>query len=518
MKKILSVLLILVLIFSLVSCDKKVEKKEEKKEEKEIVLAAPRDLAPGKENFHFTSIILFVWEPLISMNEKGEPIPALVKEWKSSEDYKTWTFKLNEGIKFHKGQKLDADIVIKNFDRYKNVGTGKSNFYTFKMDRIFPNLKEYKKVDEYTFQLVFEKPSPTIIYNMTNFSTPIFHPDDFDEKGNFKVELPNATGPFKLVEKKKDQYSVIERNDNYWKEKAKAKRIRVKVMPDSSSRVSALKSEEIMGVLDLGAINPTMAEELIKDKRFQKSVNKSTINHFLSYNGNKEPFNNKEVVKALSLAIDRSVIVKEFYADMTKPTSNLLNYSSPFYKEIKIEHDLNKAREIIKKELKGKKYTLDLIIPEPFTKRYPYKEQAQYIQDVLKVLGFETKIGIYDFPTYKEKRQKGDFNLQMHIHGLPNMEPFTMFDQYMNSKGSTNKAYNLNYKNDEADKLLEELKNTKDMNRRKEIYNKLQDISVKTNPSILLFSDVNLVVSNKLVEGHNATLYGTTLNELRWNK
>ncbi len=103
-------------------CTNKAEKTTTKTDEnKEIVLAAPRDIAPGKENIHFTNIISYVWEPLITMDKNGEPAPKLAKSWEMSKDAKQWTFKLQQGVTFHNGERFNADIVVANFDRYKKT-------------------------------------------------------------------------------------------------------------------------------------------------------------------------------------------------------------------------------------------------------------------------------------------------------------------------------------------------------------------------------------------------------------
>ena len=63
------------------------------------------------------------------------------------------------------------------------------------------------------------------------FGSAIYSPQSFDEEGNFNG-IARGTGPFKIIENVKDQYVLLERNENYYGEKAKAKTIRIKVIPD----------------------------------------------------------------------------------------------------------------------------------------------------------------------------------------------------------------------------------------------------------------------------------------------
>ncbi|WP_125153006.1 ABC transporter substrate-binding protein [Clostridium rectalis] len=520
-KTILNKLLILVMVLSvsLSGCGSNTKNRTEKTDNnKEIILASPRDITSGKENIHFTNVISYVWEPLITMDKNGQPSPKLATSWEMSKDGKQWTFKLQQGVTFHKGEKFNADIVVANFNRYKKLKNGKSNFYTFKVDKIYKGLVDCVKIDDYTVTLTFKNPLPTLPYNMVNFGSPIFHPKDFGTDGNFIVDIPNATGPFKLSEYKKDSYCILESNETYWGEKAKSKKIKIKTIPDAQTRFSALKSGEIMGVLDLGAIPPNLAKELLKDDKFQSSYEKSTISHYLYANGNKAPFNNVKMKQAISLALDRDLIVNKFYNDFGKPTQNILNYTSPFYNNIKAEHNLEKAKKLSSEVLKGNTININLIVPAHLVKAYPYKEEAEYIQSALKPLGLNVSIINCELAASREIAKKGDFHLFMDRRGLPNMEPYTILETHMKSTGDTNKEYNLGYSNFHVDELLSTATKTMDMKKRKDIYNKLQNISSIELPTIPLFNEVNLVVYNKKVTGHDALIYGTTLPKLKWSK
>ncbi|MCB2310890.1 ABC transporter substrate-binding protein [Clostridium tagluense] len=486
-------------------------------EEKEIVLGAARDLAPGETDAYYASSILYVWEPLVGLGENGVPIPQLAEEWSNSKDYKEWTFKIKKGVKFQDGIDLNADAVIKNFERYTNMKTKGSPFYSFNVNKTYPNLESVQKVSGYEVKLIFSKPISTLTYNMARFGSAMYSPKCFDVNTGDFTTFAQGTGPFKIVDRKKDQFTLLERNENYYGEKAKVKNIKIKVIPDSQTRYSALKSEEIMGVMDLGAITPELATELVKDKNFETSTSPSTITQFISVNGLKSPFNNAKIKEALSLLIDRQTIVKEFYGGHGTPTINILNQTSPFAKEIKPVYDAKKAKEIIKKELNGQKMKLEFVIPSYGVDRYPYKAVAEYLQSVLSEVGLNSNITILDGAAFKEAQKTGNYNMALHTQGLPSAEPFTIFDGYMRSGGSSNKAYSLGYKNQRADELIEKLKGTMDLKERGKIYNELQDISAKNPSSIPLFEDVNLIAYNKKITGYKATIYGTTLSNMKWS-
>ena len=215
----------------------------------EIVLAGYRNVAPGVDDAYYCSVILYVWEPLITMDAAGQPVGKLAKSWEMSDDAKTWTFHLQEGVKFHDGEAFNADAVLYNFDRMRSE-VKPSGFYSLNIDSFYPNLDQVTKVDDYTVQLTFTEASPTLLFTMTNFGSAMYSPKCFDENYNY-TGIAQGTGPFKITENVKDQYVLLERNEDYWGEKAAAKTIRVMTIPDVNTRFSAMKSGEIMGVIDL---------------------------------------------------------------------------------------------------------------------------------------------------------------------------------------------------------------------------------------------------------------------------
>ncbi len=265
----------------------------------EIVLAGTRNIAPGKEDAYYCSSILMVWEPLLTKDSTGAPIPKLATSYQANEDFTEWTFKLKEGVKFHDGSVFNADAVLANFDRMK-LGKRGSSYYSMDITRTYPGLKDVVKVDDYTVKLTFENSLPTLDFAMTDFGSPIYAPSCLAEDGSFK-DMAIGTGPFKMVENKKDEYAVVERFDDYYGEKAQAKTVKVRVIPDPDTRYSALKSGEVMGVLDLGAIQPVMAKELIKDEQFGLSAAPNTITHYIIVNGTKAPFDDVRMRQAVKI-------------------------------------------------------------------------------------------------------------------------------------------------------------------------------------------------------------------------
>ena len=477
----------------------------------EIVLAGYRNLAPGEKDGYYCSKILYVWEPLVTQDENAAPVPCLAESWEMSENGTQWTFYLRQGVKFHDGSDFNADAVIANFDRMK-MGVKSSSFYPLDIDSHYPNLESYEKVDDYTIRLTFSQPAPTQLYNMVNFGSAIYSPNCFDENGDFNG-ICIGTGPFKITENKLDEYVLLERFDDYWGEAAKAKTIRVRVIPDADTRFSALKSGEIMGVIDLNAIPTSLAVELEGDDNFALTTTKSTMIRFLCLNGTQFPFNDVRMRQAVSLALQRSVITEDLYDGFGTPTTNILNYSTPFYKEFPVEEDMEKAKELAAEVLGDERVTVTYLYNGSEAAQ---KGEAELIASWLSEIGIDCELMPMEMTNMKEQMKTGDYGIARMQQGLSNSEPSTIFRRFMLTSGDQNQNYSLGYHSDEVDALMAEAESALDMDVRTECYNRIQEISTQEFPVVPLFNDVTLMAYNTKLTGYDAKLYGIELPLVAW--
>lgn len=479
----------------------------------EIVLAGYRNLAPGDKDGYYCSKILYVWEPLITQDESANPVAGLAESWEMSADGKEWTFKLREGVRFHDGEALNADAVVANFDRMK-LGVKKSSFYPLDINSHYPNLEKYEKVDEYRFKLTFSEPMPTLLYNMVNFGSPIYSPKNFDADGNFNG-IAIGTGPFKIVENEPDQYVLLERNEEYYGEKALAKTVRIKVIPDADTRFSALKSGEIMGVIDLNAIPAALAKEAETDENLAVSTSKSTMIRFLTVNGTKAPFSDVRMRQAISMVLHRQQLVDHIYFGYGSPTTNILNYSTPFYKEFAVNEDMEQAKALAKEVLGDSRVEVRYLYN---AKEAAQKGEAELVSSWLKEIGIDCVLEPLDMKSMKEIMKTGDYGIARMQQGLSNSEASTIFRRFMVVTGDHNKNYSLGYQSDRVDTLLKNAMASIDIKERTQLYNEIQEISTIELPIIPLFNDMTVVAYNKKLGGYDAKLYGIDLPKVHWKK
>ncbi len=507
------VLLMLIMTLGLTACGTKETPKEEAVEEKQVVLAGRRHLAPGEEDAYYCSSILYVWEPLVRQGENGEPEPALAESWEMSKDGKEWTFNLRKNVKFHDGEDFNADSVIANLDRMKKE-VRQSSYYPMDIDSHYPDLKAYEKIDDNTIKLVFNEAKPTQLYRMVNFGSAIYSPKNFNEEGNFNG-FAIGTGPFKIKENVKDDFVVIEKNEDYWGEKAKVEEIKIKNIPDVDTRYAALKAGEIHGTLDLDSLTPALAEELKKDDKFDLATAKSTIVKFLVLNGSKAPFDDVRLKQAVSMALDRQDIVDTVYFGYAEPTTNLLNYSTPFYKEIKVNENMEEAKKLANEVLKGERVSVDYYISGADVTQ---KTEAEMIAPLLAEIGIDVNIKPMEVSAMREEMKAGNYGIGRERQGLSNGEPSTIFGRFMLTSGDHNQNYSLGYSNEKVNELMEKASKESDVKKLGEIYDEIQLISTETLPVIPLFNDMNIMGHTKDLKNYKAQIYGLDLPNIEWAK
>lgn len=484
--------------------------------EKEIVLAAARDLSPGSKDPYYSTVILKTWEPLISISDEGKVKPMLAESWEANADKTEWIFHLKKGVKFHDGVEFNAQAVLDNFYRVTHMGYKPSSFYGYLVKRIYPGLLKYEADDAYTVHLYFKEPVPMLIYRMAGWGSAMFSPACFDKETGDFTEIAKGTGPFQIMDRKADEYTLLERFEGYYGEKAKAKRIRVRVITSPEARYSALKSGEIQGVLDLGGLTPMMAEEILRDGRFQVHSAKSTISHYLSVNGTRFPFNDERMRKALNLAIDRNQIVKHYFRGYGTPTMNFLNSTNPFSQVYPPKQDIEEAKRLADEVLQGKRQKVVYLLPQYGAARYPYKVISEFIQAELKPLGLDVEITMVDGMTSQKRMASGDYDLSIGTRGLGNLDPTSLLYEFFDSEGQTNIASSFGYVNPQVDADFVKLSHTYEIADRNALYQDILQELIDHPAVVPLLEDQNLAVSSKELTGYKAAVYGITLDQVAW--
>ncbi len=523
-QQLLAGLLSLLMLFSLVACGHGssggsassgtgAAHTSGKSEDDPIVFAASRYACPGKDDAFYCSSALCVWESLLVNGPDGTTVGQLAESFEGSDDAKTWTFHLRKGVTFHDGTPFNADAVLFNIERMKKNLS--SDYTSLRYDRSFPGLETIDKPDDYTLIFHFAEPVPDLPISMRGYGSPMFSPSCIAEDGSFSGPAI-GTGPFRLKDIQPDQSVTVERFDGYWGEPAATKYIELRTITDPSTRLSALKAEEVMGVVDLGAIEPSMAVELAKNDQFALSTYKSTMTHLIAVNRQKFPFNDQRMTEAISLLIDRQLIVDQIFYGFGTPTTNLINHTSPYYIDTPIEHNVDQAKALAKEVLGDERVPVKLVLRQKDLNRYPQEEVAVYLKDVLKDIGLDIEIQILETELYGETIPAGDWDMTVNKRQLPGTT-IEIIRSFLGSKGDSNaNYYHLGYSDPETDALIEKATYEMDPAKRQELFTQLQTTLYDSMLVIPYLHDESLVAYNKKIEGFGISYRGTTLPTTHW--
>lgn len=274
-------------------------------EGKRIVIGRPVDsdnLDPvtcfGNANIFISNLII---EGLVKTSDDGQSIePCLATDWEVSEDARTYTFHVAEGLVFSDGSPVTAADWQWTFDRA--MQTTDSNWYSS-----VENIESVECPDDLTVVVTTKQAAASTLANLSIFDLGVQSKAYYEKVG--PDEYKNAilgTGPFMCKEWQKGQYLTLAKNPNYRETgKPLADEVEFKVVADDNSRTIQLQGGDIDVATDVPFSTLSM---LANDPNCMPHTDPSTFTYWISLNTANEYLSNSEVRRALFLATDAQQI------------------------------------------------------------------------------------------------------------------------------------------------------------------------------------------------------------------
>lgn len=190
----------------------------------------PYGAAQGVTGAAFTTHYL---EPLVNLDADLHPYGILAERWINPEPT-VWRFFLVKNATFSSGSKFDADDVVFTVNTIKNGEYGE-------FTEFLAPVSEVRKVNQYTVDIVTEKPNPILLSNLRYAW--MLSDEDFDPTD--PNHPPVGTGPYLITGAKRDTFIELTRRDDYWAELPKPKKVIYRVIEDDEARTQALLNGEI---------------------------------------------------------------------------------------------------------------------------------------------------------------------------------------------------------------------------------------------------------------------------------
>ncbi len=457
-----------------------------------------------------------IYQSLLTYGQDLNPRPGLAKSWTVSSDGLTYTFKLQNGVKWHDGKPFtSADVVFtvakflpevhsrarNNFSRVASVDAPDDSTVVIKLKEPFgPFLG--------SFEISSAPMIPKHIYEGTDYKT------------NPANQTPIGTGPFKLAEWKKGAYIHLKRNDDYWKPGLPyLDDIYYHVIPDSASRAVALES----GKVDLASFSDI---ELFDVQRFKSNSKFEVTNQgyeflgplaWIEFNNRVKPMDDKRFRQAVLYALDRDFIRDRIWFGQAKVATGPVSSTTRFYEpNVKLyPTDLKKAEALLDemglaKDKDGVRATVKLL-------GLPYGETwnrlNEYIRQSLSKVGIKVVVESTDPAGWTQRLANWDFEMLVSYltqYGDPALGVARTYISSNIKKGIpyTNTS---GYSNPKVDELFQKGAVAVSDSDRKAYYSEVQKILVEDAPLAWLIELKFPTIYNKKL--HNVVTSAIGVNE-----
>ncbi len=257
-----------------------------------------------------------VYDTLFWSQASESPEGFLATGAESSDDARTWTITLREGVKWHDGEAFTADDVAFTFQFISDLG-GPSRYGHHVTD--YPTFVSAEVVDDFTVVLNFEDPIPTFKF-LPGGDLPILPEhiwSQIDEPLTYATELPIGTGPFEMVEYVPDTSYRLVANEDYFLGDVTVDELIMPVVRNAQAAWAGLESGELdfvtrnvpSNLIDGMRDNPDL--EIIEGSRLQ-SV-------YLMFNTRRPILNDATVRRAISMSLDLDVFVNLVEGGLARP-------------------------------------------------------------------------------------------------------------------------------------------------------------------------------------------------------
>jgi len=434
---------------------------------------------------------------------------GIAESWKISDDGMTYLFKIRKGVTFASGNKLTADVV---FSLQRVIILDKSPaFILTQFGFTADNIKQtIVKVDDYTVKMVINKPyAPTFfLYCLTSTlgsvvdkAEVLAHEKDGDLGYGWLKTNYAGSGPFKFKSWKPSESLVLDRNDNYWGEKAKLKRVFIRHITESSTQRLLLEK----GDIDIARnLQPVDIKGLAGNKDIVIRKKEKGAVWYLGLSQKNKYLKIPQVRQALKYLIDYKGIESTILSGKaTIHQSFLPKGFLGALDENPFSLNVAKAKALLKEVglEKGFTVTMDTRNSEPTT------SMAVAIQGTFAEAGIKLEIIPGENKQTLTKYRARKHDIYIGRWGPDYMDPHTNADTFARNPDNSDNAKSkpLAWRNSwdipEMTKKADAAVLERDTTKRAKMYIELQREHQQVSPFVIMFQDIEVVASRANVKG-----------------
>ncbi len=453
------------------------------------------------------SYIMQVFSGLLRLDENLEVVPDIAEKWQDSNDGKTYTFYLRQGVNFYNGREVLAEDFKYSWERACNPETASRTAATYLGDIVgVQNVLEgkttqisgVKVLSDYVLEVTIDAPKAYFLCKLTYPTTFVVDREEV-QAGSGWWRQPCGTGPFVLEEWMPGDVLVLKRNEQYYAELAKVEQV-----------VFHLLAGMPMVMYEKGEIDVTsvyqsyldMVKDIASSFNSELELIPELSFYYVGFNNNEAPFDDVNIRQAFCYAVDKERIISLILRGMVTDAEGILPPGMPGY-DIGLEgleFDLQKAKGLIAASKYGDPANLPPItITVPGNGNNVSEYLGAIIQDWRKNLGVDVSVRQLEADDfiYNVKEERDEMFMLGWVADYP--DPYNFLDDLFHS-GSENNPFS--YNNPEVDELLDAAAIEQDAALRLSMYQKIEKQIVEEAPCMPFSFGMNYILVKPYVKDY----------------
>jgi peptide/nickel transport system substrate-binding protein/oligopeptide transport system substrate-binding protein len=454
-----------------------------------------------------------LFEGLMEFDRTGKLVPRLAEDWPEvSEDGRTYTFKIREGVKWHNGRDVVADDFKYGLERASDPDTGSWGQsymsqvvgYQDFVDKNADEIEGIKAIDDSTLEITLEEPQAlflTLLMSTSNFPVPR---EEVEAAGDaWGKQMAIGNGPYMIEEWIPDQKLVLVRNPDYWdgdRPYLDAQEITMQVEPS----VALLQLEK--GEIDMitSNLDPEMIRTVKADAKWDDFIHQrpSMTSMWMFMNMDMPPFDDLKVRQAVNHALDRESLIK--IAGGGTPLYGVYPPDMPAYdpEYIPYPYDPEKAKALL--EEAGYPDGFETVLTYN-TEYETWKTVATVVQQQLAEVGIEVELVPLSHTAFIAEvntPEKVALGFQQWAAVFPDPNDMIGPQFTCDARGVTG-ANNSYYCNEELESMFAEAESTTDLEKRTELYKQMNEMIMAEAPHVPLFAPLLYMALSPSVEDYD---------------
>jgi len=429
--------------------------------------------------------------------------PRLATSWEVSPDHLTYTFHMRKDATFSDGLPVTAHDVKFSFDKIKDPGVDAAHLRNY-----YNSVESCEIIDDYIVKFTCNKPyfqHLGVVGEFYIIPRHIYGEGDFNKHPNNRH--PIGSGPYVFERWDTGSQIVLARNENYYGEKPHLMKMVYKVVTDDNAALQLLERQE----LDVMAVTPETWVRRAKDPDFQAKFNLRSYYlpryGFIMWNEARPQFQDKRVRKALTLLLDRPLILETIFHGFGRLAIGTFYDESENNMALKpLPFDPEQAKQLLTeagwvdrdndgvREKEGIPFRFEMMMP---TGSREYDQMLTVYQEELRRAGIEMSLRPLEWATYSERLDFRNFDAAPLLWSNPSVVDSDPYQIWHSSQTEHKGSNFIGFKNEEVDRILEKARTEFDRGKRIKMYHRFQEILYEEQPYTLTFNYQSLVAIDK---------------------